>query len=182
MGPTGTGVLWGKTELLQDMYPFLYGGEMIEEVHITHSKFKSIPHKFEAGTPDIAGVIALKAAIEYLNNFSAGEILEHERRLWEALYLQLKDNKHIRIIGPKTTQNRTGVFAFHHSKIHPHDMSQFLAADNICIRAGNHCAMPLHEHLGFAASSRASFYIYNSIEDVDTLVKGIHKAEKLFLK
>ncbi len=181
MGPTGVGVLWGREELLETMFPFQFGGEMIETVGLETSTFKSSPHKYEAGTPHIAGVIALSAAVSYLMKFKEKDILAHERGLWRLAYEGLKNNKNVKIIGPKSAENRVGILAFVHNKIHAHDLSQVLANDNICVRAGHHCAMPLHTSLGIAASVRASFYLYNTKQDIEAFLQGIDRAERLFL-
>lgn len=181
MGPTGVGVLWGKEELLERMFPFQFGGEMIQEVGMERSVFKAPPHKYEAGTPHIAGAIGLSRALSYLMEFSEADILEHERQLWQFAYAGLKDNKNIKFIGPKSSRNKVGILAFVHTKIHAHDLAQVLAGENVCIRAGHHCAMPLHTSLGFVASARASFYLYNSKEDIEVFLQAVNRAEKLFL-
>lgn len=182
LGPTGVGVLWGKYELLSEMFPFQYGGEMIEEVYLDHTLYKKPPHKFEAGTPNIAGVIAFKEAIKYLESLNWSDIEIHERMLTKEVINRLTERfaKKIRIIGPDTKDgNKGGIVAFKFSNIHPHDVAQILDEDNIAVRAGNHCAMPLHTRYNLDATTRASFYIYNSIDDVIKLVKGLEKVEKL---
>lgn len=177
LGPTGVGVLWGRRELLNQMKPFNYGGEMISEVYVDRTVFKEPPHKFEAGTPDIAGVIGLGAAIDYLTKLGMENVREHEKEIVLYAMKKLGNMKGLTIYGPK---QRAGVIAFTLKNIHPHDIAQLLNEDNIFVRAGNHCAMPLHEHLGIPATARASFYIYTTKEDIDALVMGLQKIQKLF--
>lgn len=180
LGPTGVGVLWGRREILNSMFPFNYGGDMIEEVYIKKTIFKPPPHKFEAGTPNIDGVIALKHAIRYLQNLGMNKVHEHEKELvsYGLRRLQETFGEKIRILGPKNV-NKGGVIAFVLEKCHPHDIAQILDSDQIAIRAGHHCAMPLHSRLGIGASSRASFYIYNDEDDVEKLVGALKKAMKI---
>lgn len=183
LGPTGIGVLWGRKELLEQMAPFNFGGEMIVEVHLDRTKFKHPPHKFEAGTPHIAGVIGLGAAIDYLTSLGMDKIRKHEVKLTEYVLGKLREVRKIRVYGPKNAELRGGVVAFNvinkkGKVIHAHDVAQVLNEDNICIRSGHHCTMPLHERLGVPASARASFYIYNTEEDMDMLIKGIKKVIK----
>ncbi len=180
LGPTGIGVLWGKSELLADMKPFNYGGEMISEVHVDKTVFKNAPHKFEAGTPHIAGVIGFGAAIEYLTKLGMENIRSHEQELVSYAMRALEEVEGVAFLGPKNPVIRGGVFALTMKGAHPHDIAQMLNEDNICIRAGNHCAMPLHEHIGVTSTARASFYIYTTKEDIDALVVGIHKVKKIF--
>lgn len=177
LGPTGVGVLWGKRELLEAMKPFNYGGEMIAEVHVDRTVYKSIPHKFEAGTPHIAGVIGLGAAIEYLSTLGMDNIRSHEKELVSYAIKQFENVKGLDYVGPKS---RGGVFAMTMKGAHPHDIAQVLNEDNIFIRAGNHCAQPLHEYLGVTATARASFYVYTTNEDIDALVEGLKKVQRLF--
>lgn len=175
LGPTGVGVLWGRKALLDAMPPFLYGGEMISEVHVCNTKFKEAPHKFEAGTPAIAEVIALKEAVRYLEKVGLKEIENHEKKLASYAIKRLGDEfKNLHVIGPKNAENKGGIVSFHFDKYHPHDVAQILSEKNICVRAGNHCAMPLHEELNLIATVRASFYLYNTESDVDSLVAGLH--------
>lgn len=181
LGPTGVGVLWGKFELLAEMFPFNYGGEMIQEVYIDNTIFKSPPYKFEAGTPHIAGVIAFKEAIKYLKQIGMDNVKAHERKILEYSIDKLKSefgNK-IKIIGPRMTENRGGIVAFTFAGYHSHDIAQVLDEGGVCIRAGHHCAMPLHNRLGVNASARVSFYIYNTNYDVDMMVNGLKKVTKL---
>lgn len=180
LGPTGVGVLWGRKELLDAIPPFLYGGEMISEVHVRDTKFKGAPHKFEAGTPAIAEVIALKEAVFYLEQVGLKEIENHERKLAAYAIKRLgQEFKKLHVIGPKSAENRGGIVSFHFDKYHPHDVAQILSEKNICVRAGNHCAMPLHEELNLTATVRASFYLYNTLSDVDSLIDGLHKVRRI---
>lgn len=180
LGPTGIGVLWGKYDLLEEMFPFNYGGEMISEVYIDKTIFQKPPLKFEAGTPHIAGVVALKEAIFYLEKVGLNQIRKHEIELttYAINHLLSQFKGMIRILGPKDAKRKGGIVAFTFDKFHPHDVAQILDEDNVCIRVGHHCAMPLHERLKINASCRASFYIYNSTEDVDRLIDGLKKVEK----
>ncbi|MBI3620351.1 SufS family cysteine desulfurase [Candidatus Roizmanbacteria bacterium] len=179
LGPTGVGVLWGKRALLTSMRPFQYGGEMIEEVGIEKTTFKQPPHKFEAGTPHIAGVIALQEAVVYLQKIGLESIEKHETELVKYAVDQLERafGEDFVLLGPR--ENRTGILSFSLKRTHPHDLAQILDEVNIAIRAGHHCAMPLHRRLGVAASARASFYLYNHSGDVDALIKGLQKAKRI---
>jgi cysteine desulfurase / selenocysteine lyase len=159
LGPTGVGVLWSKMELLEKMSPFLYGGEMITEVREDTSFFKSVPHKFEAGTPHIAGVIGLGAAVDYLSALGMDAVRKHEEEIVSYAMNALRDVDGLVMYGPTQADIKAGVIAFTMKQVHAHDIAQVLDEDNICIRSGNHCAMPLHTSLGIAASARASFYI-----------------------
>ncbi len=181
LGPTGVGVLWGRKELLADMFPFQYGGEMVREVSVEKTLYKDAPHKFEAGTPHIAGVIGLGEAVDYLSRFGEGEIQNHEQKLLQLAMEGLRRHRNFRLIGPPGTGDKVGILSFHHARLHPHDISQVLSDENIAVRAGNHCAMPLHRALKIPASTRASFYIYNTEEDVEKLLRGIEKVEKTFI-
>lgn len=177
LGPTGVGVLWGKYGLLDAMSPFLYGGEMIKEVRVEKTIFKDPPHKFEAGTPHIAGVIGLGAAVDYLSTLGMGAVAKHEEEIVGYAMSELSKMRGLTIYGPKT---RAGVIAFTLKDAHAHDIAQILDEDNICIRSGNHCAMPLHLSLNIAATARASFYVYTTKADVDALVNGLEKVKKMF--
>ena len=153
---------------------------MIEAVYQEKSLFKLPPHNFEAGTPHIAGVIGLGAAIDYLENIGMDDVRAHEVEITEYALAQLKLLKGITIYGPLKAKNRCGVIAFTIKNIHAHDIAQILDSSNICIRAGHHCAMPLHEHQKLPATARASFYVYSTKEDIDIFLNGIKKVEKLF--
>lgn len=184
LGPTGVGVLWGRYELLDSMFPFQYGGEMIAEVGIEETVFKKPPYKFEAGTPHIAGVIGLQESIRYLETIGLENIQNHEKEIVEYAIKSLNQEfgKSIQILGPLIPEHKAGIIAFTLENVHPHDIAQILDESNIAVRAGHHCAMPLHKALNVVASARASFYIYNSKEDVDTLIEGLKNAVTLFSK
>lgn len=180
LGPTGVGVLWGKREILSELPPFNFGGGMIEEVKIRKTEFQEIPWRFEAGTPHIAGVIGLKAAIFYLTQIGLENIEKHDRELTNFAIKILKDEfkEKIQILGPKDSEKRIGVMAFTFHHFHPHDVSQILDRYNISVRAGHHCTMPLHQRLKLTATTRASFYLYNEKKDIEKLVLGLKKVEK----
>lgn len=180
LGPTGVGVLWGRYDLLDRMKPYQYGGEMIQAVYVDHSEFKKPPYKFEAGTPNIAGVIGLGAAVDNLENLGMENVRRHEIGLTEYALKRLKTLKGLTIYGPQKAEDRSGVITFTIDKIHAHDIAQVLASNNICIRSGHHCAMPLHKSLKLNSTARASFYVYSIKEDIDALVKGLEKVQKIF--
>ena len=177
LGPTGVGVLYGKKELLEKMQPFLYGGEMIREVRFDDTTFNELPWKFEAGTPNIVEGIGLGAAIDYLNKVGMENVYQRDKELVDYAIKKLKEIKGIAVYGPK---ERGAVVAFTLDKIHPHDISQVLDSEGVAIRAGHHCAMPLHSVLGIGATARASFYLYNTEEEVDVFINAIHKVKKVF--
>lgn len=184
LGPTGVGLLWGKFDLLQKLSPYQYGGEMISEVSIEQTTFKDTPYKFEAGTPNIADVIAFKEAIHYLENIGLSSIREHEKELtiYALERMEKEFGETMRIIGPKDVNYRGGIITFDLKGAHPHDMAQILDEDEVCIRAGSHCTMPLHRRLGLIGTARASFYMYNDEADVEKLITSLKKVEKLFKK
>ena len=177
LGPTGVGVLYGKKELLEDMQPFLYGGEMIREVRFDDTKFNELPWKFEAGTPNIVEGIGLGVAIDYLKKIGMKQIQERDRELVDYAMEKLKDISGIAIYGPK---ERGSVISFNVNNIHAHDVSQILDSEGVAIRAGHHCCMPLMSVLGVAATARASFYLYNTEQEIDTFINAIHKVKKVF--
>jgi cysteine desulfurase/selenocysteine lyase len=181
LGPTGAGVLWGKKELLEEMPPFLFGGEMIREVYLKRTVFAESPHKFEAGTPHIAGVIGLGAAVDYLEGIGMDVIQKHEKELTEYALAELQQIKNLTIYGPQDTKAKSGVIIFNMKGIHPHDVAQILDENHICVRSGHHCAMPLHLRLGVPATLRATFYIYNAKEDIDKLIAALARVKKIFL-
>lgn len=181
LGPTGAGVLWGKKIFLESMSPFLFGGEMIREVYLDKTIFAETPHKFEAGTPAIAQVIGLGAAVDYLFNLGMDNIRDHEKQLTQYALERLSEIKEITIYGPVDLNRRSGVITFNLKNIHPHDVAAILDEENICVRSGHHCAMPLHNRLGINASVRASFYLYNTKEDIDKLINGLLKAKKILI-
>jgi cysteine desulfurase/selenocysteine lyase len=178
LGPTGVGVLWGRTEILEDMDPFLGGGEMIREVHLDHSTWNDLPYKFEAGTMNIAQAVGLGAAVDYLDDLGMQYVREHERRLGEYAYRRLSEIEGITLYGPK--KDRTGLVSFSLPDVHAHDLSQLLDEEGIAIRSGHHCTQPLMRRLGVAATARASFYLYNTDEEVDTLVAALQRAREFF--
>ncbi|OGG01387.1 cysteine desulfurase [Candidatus Gottesmanbacteria bacterium RBG_16_52_11] len=180
LGPTGIGVLWARRELLEVMPPYQYGGEMIREVHRDRTVFHDIPHKFEAGTPHIAGVIGLGAAVRYLTSLGMQSVRTHEQAITTYALKRLQQVPGLKIYGPETADLRGGVIAFTLDGIHPHDTAQILDTDNVCVRVGFHCAQPLHEYLGCGPTVRASFYIYSTEDDIDALIKGIEKVKKVF--
>ncbi|MCX7671224.1 MAG: cysteine desulfurase, partial [Anaerolineae bacterium] len=179
LGPTGIGALWGRRELLNAMPPWMGGGDMIREVHLSGFKPSELPWKFEAGTPAIAQAIGLGAAVDYLQRIGMAAIHQAERELTAYAMERLREVKGLRILGPAADQ-RGGLVAFTLEAAHPHDIAAVLDNLGIAIRAGHHCAQPLHERYGIPASARASFYLYNTKEEVDLLVKGLHKVVEMF--
>jgi len=180
LGPTGIGVLHGKEEMLNQMTPFLYGGDMISEVTYEDSKWNELPYKFEAGTPNIADSIALGVACEYLEKVGMENIWSHEMELGEYTVDQISKLDKFNILGNKSKELRGGVVSFIHEDIHPHDIGSLLDGYGIAIRTGHHCAMPLVRSYGVVAASRASFYLYNNKEEVDKLVEGLKLVEEYF--
>jgi cysteine desulfurase/selenocysteine lyase len=178
LGPTGVGVLWGKPEILEGMDPFLGGGEMIREVHLDHSTWNDLPYKFEAGTMNIAQAIGLGAAVDYLDDLGMENVREHEKKLGEYAYQQLSGIEDITLYGPE--EDRTGLVSFSLPDVHPHDLSQLLNEEGIATRSGHHCTQPLMRRLGTVATARASFYLYNTEEEVDALVGAIESAREFF--
>jgi len=177
-GP-GVGVLWGRRELLEAMPPFLFGGDMIRTVKHDHSKWNDLPHKFEAGTPPIAEIVGLGAAVDFLSAIGMEAIHAHEQEIVSYAMTKLAEEiPNLRIIGPGPTE-RGGVLSFWMEGAHPHDISAILDEDGICVRAGHHCAQPLHDRFCIPASARASFYIYNDRDDVDALVESLRKVDKI---
>ena len=177
-GPTGIGVLWGKRAWLDQFPPYQSGGDMIEKVDFSGTTYKGIPGKFEAGTPHIAGVIGLSAAIDYLDGIDRAGALEHEQALLVAATEQLLAIDGLRIIG--TAAEKASVISFLIGDIHPHDIGTFLDADGVAIRAGHHCTQPLLKRFGVPATARASFAFYNDFDDVDRLVNAVAKLDKFF--
>ncbi len=177
-GPTGIGVLYGKVELLESMPPYQGGGDMISKVTFDETTFNELPHKFEAGTPDIAGAIGLGAAIEYVNKIGMDKIKEHEHSLLEFATKQIAEVPGLRIIG--TAKEKTSVLSFVFENIHPHDIGTFLDFEGVAIRTGHHCTQPLMQRYNIPATSRASFGMYNTKEEVDVLVNGLKKIIEVF--
>jgi cysteine desulfurases, SufS subfamily len=178
-GPTGIGALYGKMDLLEKMPPFLGGGDMIKEVHLRSFRPNALPYKFEAGTPAIAESVGFGAAVEYLTSLGMDAISEHEHEITEYALERLEEVPGVKVFGPDA-QHKGGVAAFTLDGVHPHDVAQILDRDGIAVRAGHHCAQPLHEKFGIPATSRASFYLYNTKDEVDLLVNGIYKVKELF--
>jgi cysteine desulfurase / selenocysteine lyase len=178
-GPTGIGVLFGRKELLETMPPFLGGGDMIKRVHLRTFSSNELPHKFEAGTPAIAEAIGLGAAIDYLNSIGMERIAAHEHEIVNYALERLEEIPGVSVFGTETKE-RGGVASFTLAGIHPHDVSQILDRYGIAIRAGHHCAMPLHEKFGLPATARASFYLYSTTEEVDKFAEAIYKVREIF--
>jgi cysteine desulfurase/selenocysteine lyase len=178
-GPTGIGVMYGKKSILESMPPFLGGGDMIKRVHLRSFAPNDIPHRFEAGTPAIAEAIGLGAAIDYLLNIGMSNIAAHEHEIIIYALERLEEIPGVRVFGP-SAEYKGGVASFTLDNIHPHDVAQILDRDGIAVRAGHHCAMPLHEKFNILATTRASFYLYNTFTEVDKLVNAIYKVKELF--
>ncbi len=180
LGPTGVGILYGREELLNAMPPFLGGGEMIDQVTFEKITYNELPHKFEAGTPDIADVVAFSAAIDYLNDLGMDAIRQHEIEITAYALKKLGEFPWLTIYGPRDTNNRGAALSFTVEGIHPHDVSQFLDSAGVAVRAGHHCAQPLMKALGVDATTRASFYIYNTDAEVDSLCEALLDLRKFF--
>jgi cysteine desulfurase/selenocysteine lyase len=183
LGPPGSGALWARRELLEEMPPFMGGGEMIREVHLRHATYNEVPYKFEAGTPDIAAAIGLGAALDYLSNIGMEHVRAHERGLVEyALEMLPRQVPTIRIHGPLSARDRAGIITFNLAEAHPHDVATLLDREAVAIRAGHHCTMPLHQRLGEEATARASFSVYTDRDDIDRLAAALNKVERLFAR
>ncbi len=178
-GPTGMGVLWGKEDVLEAMPPFLGGGDMIKRVHLRHFKPNSLPHKFEAGTPAIAEAAGLSAAIDYLQAIGLQTIHAHEQALTAYALERLSEVPGLTVFGP-SAEHKGGVVSFVLDDIHPHDIAQVLDERGIAIRAGHHCAQPLHDRFDLPATARASFYLYTVPSEIDALVEGLYYTKRLF--
>jgi len=181
LGPTGVGILYIKKEIQEEVDPTKYGGGMIKEVYLDETILKNSCEKFEGGTPNIAGVIGMNAAIEYLAEIGMEEIRNHEISLLKYFFEKAKSHEDMEIYGAKDIEKRTGLVSFNIKRIHPHDMAAVLASEGIAVRSGHHCAMPLHKHLQIPGSVRASFYLYNDEKDIDALFEGIKKAKKILI-
>jgi len=180
LGPTGSGALWARRELLEAMPPFMAGGDMIREVHLRRSDWNDIPYKFEAGTPDIAAAIGMGAAAEYLMNIGLDAVQAHERELTRyAMETLRREIPSIELYGPEADE-RGGIVAFNLPGIHPHDVAQILDRSGICVRAGHHCTMPLHERFDLAATARASFDVYTIPAEIDALAAGLREVVGIF--
>ena len=180
LGPTGIGILFGKESLLEEMPPFYFGGDMISEVTYESAKWNDLPYKFEAGTPNIADAIATGYAIDYLNKIGMKEIFNHEEEITNYALDKFNNLKNYVIIGPKGKSDRGGVISFIHKTLHPHDIGEILDKFGIAIRTGHHCAMPLVRSYEIVAAARASFYLYNTKEEIDIFINGLLEVEKYF--
>jgi cysteine desulfurase/selenocysteine lyase len=182
VGPTGVGIMWGRRELLEELPPFLTGGSMIADVTMTSATWAPAPAKFESGVPNMAQVIGLGVAVDYLSAIGMDSIAAHEHVLTSDLLTKLLSVEEIKVVGPHTMDSRGGALSFTVEGIHPHDLGQFLDSQGIAVRTGHHCAWPLTRSLGVPATTRASLYLYNTIEDNNALMSGIHSAMKYFGK
>ena len=180
MASTGIGCLYGKRKLLEEMQPFLFGGDMIRTVDVNETAWNDLPWKFEAGTPPIAEGISMSFAVDYLNKIGVENIREHEIKLTQYTMEEMNKIPKLNLLGPKDANEKSGIISFNLENIHPHDVASVLDNDNIAIRGGNHCAMPLMKHFGVNGTSRASFYLYNDIDDADKLIESLKKTIKLF--
>ncbi|MGB2693692.1 MAG: cysteine desulfurase [Dehalococcoidia bacterium] len=180
LGPTGVGILYARQELLESMDPFLGGGEMIKRVRLEESTWNDVPWKFEAGTPNIGDVCAFGATLDYLNELGMANVREHEIVLVRAALRKLSQVPDVTIYGPESAEAKGGVVAFNVGDIHPHDLGTVLDRHGVAVRAGHHCAQPLMARLGCVATARASFYVYNTVEELDTLIEGIEATKRLF--
>ena len=180
IGPTGVGALWGRSDLLNELPPFLFGGSMIESVTMTDATWAPSPRRHEAGVPNMAQAVGLAAALEYLSAIGINEIHAHEQKLGAYLLNRLQEIPALKLVGPKEMLDRGAVASFTLGEIHPHDLGQYLDAQGIAVRTGHHCAWPLTRKLGVQATTRASLYLYNDETDIDALITGILGAQKYF--
>jgi len=180
LGPTGIGVLYGKASVLEKIEPMLGGGEMIREVHLGSATWADVPYKFEAGTPNAAGAVGLGAAVDYLVSIGMENVREHDIALTEYALEKLGGIEGLRILGPKEARNRGGLVAFSMKEAHAHDIAAILDAEGIAIRSGHLCAQPIMERFSVPATARASFYIYNTPEDIDRLAKALKRVQEVF--
>ena len=180
LAPLGIGVLYAKSELLEEMKPFLFGGDMIEYVYEQNATFAEVPTKYEAGTQNVEGAVGLSAAIDYLNNIGMDKVQTIEKELTKYALEELQKLAFVTIYGFSNKQ--AGVISFNVNGVHPHDVASVLDSENVCIRSGNHCAQPLLRFMGLESTCRVSFYIYNTKEDVDRLIDALYKTKKLFAK
>jgi cysteine desulfurase/selenocysteine lyase len=180
VGPTGVGVLWGRREVLEALPPFLGGGEMIETVTMAKSTYAAIPHKFEAGTPPIVQAIGLGAALDYLSGVGMAAVAAHERAITAYALERLQGVSGLTILGPTELVDRGGAVSFEIGGIHPHDVSQVLDSLGVAVRAGHHCAKPAHARFGVQSSTRASFYLYTTPAEIDTLVDALEQTKRFF--
>ncbi|MDP9444216.1 MAG: cysteine desulfurase [Actinomycetota bacterium] len=180
LGPTGIGVLWGRRELLEELPPFLGGGEMIQTVSMERSTYAGLPHKFEAGTPPIAQAVGLGAAVDYLSGVGMDAVAAHEQAITAYALERLQEVGGVTVLGPPEPVDRGGAISFELAGVHPHDVSQVLDSLGIAVRAGHHCAKPAHKRFGVQSSARASFYLYTTPAEVDVLIDGLHRTKKYF--
>ncbi len=180
LGPMGSGALYGQLALLNAMPPFMGGGGMIRKVTLAGSTFADVPARFEAGTPSVGDAVGLGMAVEYLQAIGMGNVREHERALTAAAVDRLRDVPELRLFGPEDAEARAGVLSFTLGDIHPHDVAAILNEENVAVRAGHHCCQPLMDRLGVVATTRASFYVYNAVEDIDRLEAGLRRAHAIF--
>jgi cysteine desulfurase/selenocysteine lyase len=180
LGPTGAGVLYGRVDLLEEMPPFHGGGEMIREVHDDHSTWNDVPYKFEGGTPNIAQAVGMGAAVEYLERLGMDAVRQHEKEI-TSYAIEKLEGVGAKVYGPHDVEERGGVVSFNLDEVHPHDMATIVDQEGVCIRAGHHCAQPLMRQLGVPATARASFYLYNTTEDVDALVAAVRRSKEWFV-
>ncbi len=179
-GPTGIGVLWGRSEVLDELPPFLGGGEMIETVDMAGSTFAPLPHKFEAGTPPIAQAVGLGAAVDYLSGLGMQAVQAHERALTAYALRRLGDVEGVRFIGPRLPISRGGTVSFTLDGVHPHDVGHLLDEQGVAVRVGHHCARPVCVRYGIPATTRASFYVYTTTAEIDALVEGVERVKRFF--
>ena len=182
LSPLGIGVLYGKKELLENMDPFLYGGDMIEYVYEQETSFAEIPTKFEAGTQNVEGAVGLAAAIDYLEKIGMDNVEKIEKELMKYALLELSKLNFVTVYGPKEIEKHASVISFNVNGIHPHDVASILDSKNVCVRSGNHCAQPLLRYMGIDSTCRASIYIYNTKEDIDRLIEALYKTKDMFSK
>jgi cysteine desulfurase/selenocysteine lyase len=182
LAPLGIGVLYGKKELLNKMSPFLMGGDMIEYVYEQETTFASLPNKFEAGTQNVGGVIGLGAAIDYINEIGYDKIHELENEVVEYAREELSKIDYLTLYLTPNKENHSSVISFNIKGVHPHDTASILDSEGVCVRSGNHCAQPLLRSIGIDSTCRASFYFYNTKDDVDRLIKALNKAYEMFKK
>ena len=180
VGPTGVGVLWGRANLLDELPPFLFGGSMIESVTMTDATWAPAPRKFEPGVPNMAQIVGLGAALNYLTAIGMQEIHSHEVEITRYALSRLQEISELKIVGPSDMALRGGAVSFTVGEIHPHDLGQFLDNSGVAVRTGHHCAWPLTRKMGVPATTRASFYLYNALSDIDALVDGVRDAQKYF--
>jgi cysteine desulfurase/selenocysteine lyase len=180
LAPTGIGSLYVKMDTLQDMEPFMRGGEMVLEVWNDRATWNDLPMKFEAGTPNIADAIAMGAAVDYLTELGMDDVRRHEMQVTEYAVAGLREIEEIDLLGPLNIAERGGILPFHNSEIHPHDLGTFLDREGIAIRTGHHCTMPLMRSMGLVATARASLYVYNTEEEVDKLVRVLKNSTRYF--